>query len=305
MSANARTCSCPAKVNLALSVGSPRSDGYHPIASWMLALDFADALSLRPLPAGETSRFNIHFTPQAPRPQAVDWPLEKDLTFRVHQLAQQQAGRDLPVDMQLAKVIPAGAGLAGGSANAAAMLVGLNEVFSLQWDLATLRSLASQLGSDIVFLVEAMYRRPSAIVSGVGEQIQPLDAAAVRNLALVLVFPPFGCSTADVYGMFDQQYADELREPDLARVRRLAETSPLQPQEIFNDLAEPACRVAPPLAKLRHQLAESTGRTVHVSGSGSTLFFVAQNHNDAQTLSATLRKQMQLPTVATGVFEAT
>ena len=290
------TLACPAKVNLALSVGSPRpADGYHPIASWMATLDFADAMTLAALDAGP-SRFDLHFARDAPKPQAIDWPLEKDLAWRAHRLLEQHVGRPLPVAMTLAKRIPAGAGLAGGSSNAAAMLVGLNRLFELQLPEAALAELATKLGSDIAFLVAALHGRPAAIVTGLGEQVTPI---APRALHLVLAFPRFGCPTGPVYKAFDQSLASASRPPAVERVRELAGATAVASESLFNDLSEPACIVAPELAELREALAARVARPVHVSGSGSTLFFLARDADEAARLAQAVRESPGLPAVAT------
>ena len=114
------TLACPAKLNLTLAVGPPRSDGMHPIASWMVVVRFADTLTLKEIEGDST--FDIHFADDAPRHQEVDWPLEEDLAFRAHALLQREADRDLPVAVTIKKRIPAGAGLGGGSSDAAAVM---------------------------------------------------------------------------------------------------------------------------------------------------------------------------------------
>jgi 4-diphosphocytidyl-2-C-methyl-D-erythritol kinase len=96
---------CPAKVNLALSVGAPRADGYHPIASWMVAIDLCDELRLEPQPDGSTSTYTIAWAANALRASAIDWSLDKDLTVRAHRLVEQHVGRPLPIAMQMTKRI--------------------------------------------------------------------------------------------------------------------------------------------------------------------------------------------------------
>ena len=111
------TLRCLAKVNLALSVASPQASGLHPIASWMVAVDFADTLTLHRLEAGP-SRFSVVYSPLAPRVEEVNWPQEKDLSFRAHALLEKHADKPLPVQAAIEKMIPTGAGLGGGSSDA-------------------------------------------------------------------------------------------------------------------------------------------------------------------------------------------
>jgi 4-diphosphocytidyl-2-C-methyl-D-erythritol kinase len=123
------TIPCPAKVNLALSVGGPTPDGYHPIASWMVAIDLADELTLER--ADGDSTYDIAWSDDALRPSPIDWPLESDLIVKAHRLVEAEIGRPLPARATLRKRIPVGAGLAGGSTDGAAMLKALRQLFDL------------------------------------------------------------------------------------------------------------------------------------------------------------------------------
>ena len=193
---------CPAKVNLALSVGRPNRVGLHPIASWMVAVDFCDSLILRGA-AGQDSSYHIEFAHDAPCPQEVDWSIDKDLTYRAHECVSLQVDEPLPVDLTLEKRIPAGSGLGGGSSNAAAMLVALNQLFRLGLDKNQLLQSSQQLGSDVRFFTSALNGQPSAIVSGTGETVE--EAPLRSELHLVLILPPLRCPTAQVYEAFDRE----------------------------------------------------------------------------------------------------
>ena len=286
---------CPAKVNLALSVGAADATGMHPIASWMIALDFGDTLELTAV-AGTQSRFDIRFDAEAPQPQPVDWPLEKDLAFRAHALVQAEVGRSLAIDAVLRKRIPAGAGLGGGSSDAAAMLVGLNTLFDLNLPNETLLRCAAELGSDVVFLVAALLQSPSAIVAGRGEQIETTPLA--RAIDLVLILPPLQCPTGPVYAAFDA-IADMNAIAETQRIRKIATCLPIDPEALFNDLAEPAQRVTPSLRTVIASVTAATKRRVHVTGSGAAMFIVADSGEDARSLAGLITTATNLPAVAT------
>jgi 4-diphosphocytidyl-2-C-methyl-D-erythritol kinase len=289
---------CPSKVNLALSIGATRDDGLHPLASWMVAVQFADHLRLER--AESRSAFDITFADDAPVPAKVDWPLEKDLAFRAHRLVEQRVGQPLPIHATLRKRIPAGAGLGGGSSDAAAMLAGVNTLYGLGLDRAALVELARRLGSDVAFLIGALQGEPSAIVSGVGET---LEAAPLNELIhLVLIFPPFGCPTGAVYGAFDRLHpAASIAHPagDLERVRTLAATLPVPQDAPFNDLAEPACTVRPELGEFQRKLTSELQIPVHITGSGSTLFVIAPSALTAKVLARKVTATGDLPAIAT------
>ncbi|MCE9590279.1 MAG: 4-(cytidine 5'-diphospho)-2-C-methyl-D-erythritol kinase [Planctomycetes bacterium] len=291
------TLDSPAKVNLALSIGSPIPPrGYHPLASWMVAVHFADRLDVRR--AQGNSRFELSFADDAPVRSVVDWPLEKDLAFRAHRLLEEHAGRPLPVHLTLRKRIPAGAGLGGGSGNAAATLVAVDRLFGLHAGEAALRGLGGKLGSDVAFLVGALLGSPSAIVTGLGETIEPAPTAEL--LHLVLIFPGFGCPTGEVYQAFDQLHpVNAARAPDVVRVRNLTTVSPVPQDGPFNDLAEPACRVRPELARIQRELTQALALPIHITGSGSTLFVIAPSATAAKPLARKVTAVSGLPAIAT------
>lgn len=286
---------CPAKVNLALSVGAADATGMHPIASWMIALDFGDTLELRAT-SGTNSQYDIRFDETAPRPQPIDWPLEKDLAVRAHALVQAHVGRPLAIDASLRKRVPAGAGLGGGSSDAAGMLVGLNTLFDLDLSEATLRELAAQLGSDVVFLVAAMLGSPSAIVTGRGEQIEAMQLGSAIDLVLIL--PPLQCPTGPVYAAFDAS-ASNNATADPQRIRTIATHLPVETDALFNDLAEPAQQVTCDLRSTIASVVAATGRRVHVTGSGAAMFVVATSPEDAHELARSITTATSLPAVAT------
>lgn len=289
---------CPAKVNLTLSIASPLANGYHPLASWMVAVAFADQLRLARAASGKSS-FHLAFAKDAPMPGAVDWPIEKDLAFRAHRLLEERAGRSLPVELTLTKHIPAGAGLGGGSSDAAATLVGVDRLYELRTPLADLKTLATKLGSDVAFLVGALNGEPSSLVTGLGESLEALPIREVIHLVLIL--PGFGCPTGEVYRAFDTAHPHSAgkRDADAARVRAIASRWPVPQDAPFNDLAEPACAVRPQLRDIRDRLTKELGIPVHITGSGSTLFVIAPTAQTAKALARKVTAVTGLAAVAT------
>ena len=286
----------PAKLNLALSVGPPGADRMHPIASWMVTVDFADDLHLTRLDAGRDSLYAMLWAPDAPRPSDIDWPIRKDLAVRAHLALERHVGRPLPVRMKLEKRIPVGGGLGGGSSNAAAMLRGVRELHQLAVTDDELAEVARTLGSDVPFLV----RGGSAIVEGLGERLEhhehPPDVHAV------LAFPAAACPTGPVYGKFDLMRPDASLQA--ARVRALAAAGAPAHDAPFNDLADPAIAVTPSLADEIAEFQAVAGRRVHVSGSGSTLFVLCDGRPEADHLAEQVRTRCALPAVATSARTA-
>ncbi|XAL99484.1 hypothetical protein OT109_18130 [Phycisphaeraceae bacterium D3-23] len=264
---------CPAKVNLALSVGAPHADGMHPIASWMVPIVLSDTLTIRrSFEPGAPDTFKVRFAEDAPVRQPVDWPLESDLAYRAFCAVEERGIRDLPMEVDIEKRIPAGAGLGGGSADAAGMLVGLNMVFGLEMDGSTLMRIASRLGSDVMFQLSTQLIGSGAVVTGTGERIEPLPVQP--RTPLLLILPPFGCSTPAVYRAFDEADGPSApREPDADRVWDLVNQSLTPRSPLFNDLAKPACTVQPDLQQVLDK-AHVLGLSPHITGSGSAVFCV-------------------------------
>lgn len=281
---------CPAKVNLALAVGKPRAgDGYHPICSWMTPVSFYDELLIAPSD-GQT-RFAVRWADDAPQTSPIDWPIEKDLAFRAHGLMEEAAGEELPVSVLISKRIPVGAGLGGGSSDAAGMLLALNELFSLGRSVEQLAALATKLGSDVSFF---LHGPRGVMVSGVGEVCQAAPLAKAADLVLIL--PPLHCNTAAVYRAFDELKPDA--HADEADVRALSGATLLMDDELFNDLAEAAFTVEPRLREVHQACQVAAQRRVHVTGSGAAMFAICRNEQEAKDVAAEVTRQANVPAVA-------
>jgi len=265
-----------AKLNLALSVGAPidapgtSHHGYHPICSFMHAIDLFDEIEIERLGDAEPSRFDIKWIGEDGSVSPVKWEVEKDLVFRAHAALEEHVGVALPCVIRVLKSIPAGGGLGGGSSDAASVLVGLDQVFGL--GVSELLMLAIKLGSDIGYFIDGSPPPRAAIVSGFGEHIERVDANHSGN-EITLIIPPFGCSTGLVYGAFNKESPSAIDE---SRVRQLIPADTLDDSTLFNDLASSACAIAPELEDLISRLRETIGQAVHVTGSGSTLFVLGR-----------------------------
>jgi len=267
-----------AKVNLCLSVGAaitegPRA-GMHPIASWMAAIGLADEIEVEALGEGGPSRYRVSWADGTP----ADWSVEDDLAVRAHRLLEREAGRALPVALEVRKRIPAGGGLGGGSSDAAAVLRAVDELFGLGVGVERLRGLSAALGSDVAFFLDEVPigspPRP-AVVTGVGDEV---ERTAAVSAALTLFVPGFGCATGAVYRAFDGLVAAGSGTGSVRTeaVRRAAAAGRVDEALLFNDLAAAAEVVTPELGRVRSALAAARGGPVHVSGSGSTLFALGE-----------------------------
>lgn len=279
------TTHCPAKLNLTLAVGSPRPDGLHPIASVMVALDFGDDLHLRQLD-NEPSVFTRRFADDAPKHQPIDWPIESDLIFHAHALLEKEAGKALPIACTVDKRIPAGAGLGGGSSNAAGMLVGLRSLFDLSISDDELLRVAQSLGADVTFLAHALLGHTAAIVTGIGELIAPIDT--IPAFDAVLVFPDGTCPTAAVYQSFDAALGNQPRQiPHQLHAQR---PEPGRLPDAHNDLTQAAIQVCPAITTAIQAITPLACES-RLTGSGSCIFAITKTKQQAAAIAETLIQQ--------------
>lgn len=290
-----------AKVNLALAVGRPVGEkGYHPIASWMACVDLRDDLHLLALDPSRASRYAILWHDDAPKRSDIDWPITKDLAVRAQHAIEERVGRRLAVQLKMDKRIPVGAGMGGGSSDAAAMLLALRDLYALDTDNDALRDIAMTLGSDIAYFIDESDTPRPAIVQGFGERIERL-APSVQPRWLTVLFPSVACPTGEVYRAFDQ-LSDMDHSLANDEVRALANSGAIDGDALFNDLATAACAVRPALGELRAAAARSAESPVHVTGSGSALFVVSRDEEHARWLVDHLREDLSVPVRALRVF---
>jgi 4-diphosphocytidyl-2-C-methyl-D-erythritol kinase len=187
---------------------------------------------------------------------------QDNLVLKAHRALEAKTGRSLDTRFHLRKNIPVGGGLGGGSADAAAALVGLNELHELGLSPAELLEVARPLGADVAFGLVGGVARGTRY----GDVLQSVPfPETLRNWKLVLVFPKFGCSTPQVYKLWDQDPSLEARG---STERFLTvEDSRAKLALVANDLEKPAFRLYPELAILKESM-----RSLGLSGSGSTLF---------------------------------
>ncbi len=250
----------PAKLTVSLRLTGVRGDGYHLLEAEMVTLDLADTLYVTDGDGLEVSLEHlaphgpVDGAPRASHRPAIGVPAGDDNLVR---RALAAIGRRAHVE--LVKRIPPGAGLGGGSADAAAVL---------RWAGCDDLAVAARLGADVPFCVVGGRAR----VTGIGEVVAPL---AHVERSFVLVLPPFGVDTASVYRAADELVA--ARGGTWGRGH--PDSGSLSPEEATNDLEEAALLVEPRLAAWRDALAEATGAAPRLAGSGST-WFVAGSASD-------------------------
>jgi 4-diphosphocytidyl-2-C-methyl-D-erythritol kinase len=265
-----RTLSAPAKVNLHLRILGKRSDGFHALETRMTRISVADEVTLTGLPTGEVTYLTCSDT---------SLPCdESNLALRALRGLEAATGSSRSWHIHLEKHIPSGAGLGGGSSDAAAVLRGVNEMLGSPLSLAALAEIGGALGSDVPFFLYDSV----CDASGRGEIVTPV--AWPHQLTLVLVKPPFGISTPWAY----KHWASSVELPAV----------PYQTQhcawgEMVNDLERPAFQKHLLLASLKTWfLQQPETEAALMSGSGSTMFAVVKEGRDAHALAERVAAQV-------------
>jgi 4-diphosphocytidyl-2-C-methyl-D-erythritol kinase len=244
-----------AKLTLSLRVLGRRPDGFHDIEALTASIGQPhDTLAVR---AGD--RPGVRF--ELETDDADDVPATRtNLAVRAVEVILAAAGRDDGVDLTLSKRIPAGAGLGGGSADAAAALVVTRQLLDLDVDDASMVALAATLGSDVPFCLYG----GAAWMRGRGELVEPVELA--RGIPMLLAVPPFRLSTPAVYRMWD-----ELGGPRSDRPVPAPPPIATVQAELANDLEPAAERLEPALREFRERFERAAGRPALLAGSGSSL----------------------------------
>ena len=235
-----------AKLTLNLRVTGVRADGYHLLDSEMVTIDLNDTLEFAPGDGFRLTGASGLSVPDGP----------DNLVRRALALLGRRA------DVTLRKRIPAGGGLGGGSADAAAVL---------RWAGSADLALAARLGADVPFCLIGGRAR----VTGIGEGIEPLPFQPVEGLPYTVLTPPFGVSTVDVYRAWDR-----LGGPTGTGA---------------NDLEAPALAVEPRLARWRDRLGDATGATPMLAGSGASWFVAGAHPGDGRVVVRVARPPAPAP----------
>ena len=269
----------PAKINLCLSVGPVREDGFHPLATVYQAVDVYDEVRASAV-VGDTLSVTVHF--DADRGIEVDAVPEDDnnLAIGAAKLLREKTGTAAGAALAIRKVIPIAGGMAGGSADAAAALVACNELWGTGLTRGELEIIAAELGSDVPFLIHGGI----AMGGGRGEVISPVLARGSYHWVFAIAAE--GLSTKSVYAEFDRLNADrDVPDPevpgDLLAALRAGDAEALG-DALSNDLTEAALSLRPELAATLDVGLECDALGAILSGSGPTAMFLARD--DAHAL---------------------
>jgi 4-diphosphocytidyl-2-C-methyl-D-erythritol kinase len=256
-----------AKVNLTLEVHGERGDGYHEISTVLQAVDLCDRLVV------EEAESLTLATDASVVPAGDD-----NLVVRAARLLGEAAGFERGARITLDKRIPVAAGLGGGSSDAAATLLGLNQLWGLRWGAARLGEVAVRLGMDVPFFLG----RGRALATGRGERLTRLPSGGAY--ALVLVNPRFPLATRDVYGRVTPAVFSD-GSPSRAMVAALRRRSAvLVAQSVYNGLEAVVGPAYPAIGRMKAALLDAGALAAVMSGSGPTVVGVARSLDHARQI---------------------
>jgi 4-diphosphocytidyl-2-C-methyl-D-erythritol kinase len=266
-----------AKVNLGLRVHGRRPDGYHEISTVFQTVSLRDTLSFQA--AADGSLNLVCSDPSIPDDNS-------NLVLRAASALRERFGVSQGARVELEKVIPAGGGLGGGSADAAVTLAALATLWGIETDAGELAETGARLGADVPFFLTG----GTALGTGTGTDIRPLEDAP--QMHLVIVAPGVHVSTAEAYGA--------LGAPALTKVGALVNLSVSRTEADFpdslcdvwsNDFEAVVVRLHPEIGRARERLVGSGAARVMLSGSGSSVFGVFESKGEAERASEALKAE--------------
>ncbi|NBS32614.1 MAG: 4-(cytidine 5'-diphospho)-2-C-methyl-D-erythritol kinase [Planctomycetia bacterium] len=275
----------PAKLNLSLQVLARRPDGFHEIESLMVPVTLHDQLRLKRQPEGVFTlqvRFRGRLAQGNGRQLARDVPTDdRNLAIRAVRLLAERAGVTAGLAIELDKEIPSGAGLAGGSSDAAAAMQAAAGLWGLDWSAERLAALSAEIGSDIPWF----FARSAGLVAGRGEQVLPVTG--IRPLPVVIACPAEGLSTAAVYAACQPDASRRGEAAALAAALAAGELRRALPL-LENMLEPPARRLAPTVDRLLSMMSRLGAVRPLLTGSGSACFSLCRTSTEARRLASRL-----------------
>ncbi|ELR97729.1 4-(cytidine 5'-diphospho)-2-C-methyl-D-erythritol kinase [Gloeocapsa sp. PCC 73106] len=288
----------PAKINLYLEIIGMRTDSYHELVMILQSIDLADLIEIRPSVTDAIKVYCEH--PEVPcTPDNLAYKAASLMQRQFPKIAANYGG----VNIFIEKHIPVAAGLAGGSANAAAVLVGINMIWELGLTQPELREIAATLGSDVPFCIGG----GTAIATGRGEKLDPIPD--LTTLAVVLAkYRSLSVSTPWAYGAYREEFGVSYPTDAQSFLKRsqsvhsgplvqaiVSRDGPQIGKLLHNDLEKVVCPEYPQVSHLRQTMASLGGLGTMMSGSGPTVFTLCASLEEAQSLKTQLINEIANP----------
>ncbi|MBU4556836.1 MAG: 4-(cytidine 5'-diphospho)-2-C-methyl-D-erythritol kinase [Actinobacteria bacterium] len=265
----------PAKINLYLAVGATRPDRYHDVTTILHALEFGDEIVMRPADSlSLASDIDLGI------------PTHENLAYRAAQAFAVALGRKADVAIRLTKRVPHGAGLGGGSSDAAAVLLGMAHLWDLEGHEATMYSVAAALGADVPFFLDG----GGALYDGRGDRL--VRSVPALALPVALIRPPVAISTAEAYRAFDG--LAQPTAPGPAAVIEALErgSAEMLGAALYNNMTDAALRLAPVVADALALCQAAPGvQGAAMCGSGSAVFALCESDAAAREVTTSARER--------------
>lgn len=276
---NSITLKSRAKINLSIDVLGKRQDGYHLVEMIMQTIDLYDLIEIN---EKDNDQITIKST-------SDEIPLDcNNLVYKAANLIKKTFNINKGVEIHIKKNIPVAAGMAGGSSNAAAALVGLNKLWNLNLSNQQLEKIGLKLGADVPFCING----GAVLASGIGEELTPIKGLT-KDVCILVCKPDLFVSTKEVYECIDSKDIDKrpnnkfliecLKNED---TRQLAEN-------MFNVLEGVAMDKHPVIQQIKDIMTNNRALGAMMSGSGPTVFGLYENREDAVKCKAILEKQFK------------
>lgn len=266
-----------AKINLSIDVLGKREDGYHLVEMIMQTIDLYDLIEIN-----ERQDNNILI-----KSTSDDIPLDSDnLVYKAAELIRQTFNIEKGLDIYIQKNIPVAAGMAGGSSNAAAVLVGLNKLWNLNLSEERLEEIGLKLGADVPFCIKG----GAVLAEGIGEKLTPIKGLN-EDVSILICKPDLFVSTKEVYECLDSKQIDKRADNQfLIQCLKNNETKKLA-ENMFNVLEEVTVDKHPVIQQIKDIMMKNKALGAMMSGSGPTVFGLYENKADAVKCKSVLEKQ--------------
>ena len=268
-----------AKINLSIDVLGKRQDGYHLVEMIMQTVDLFDKIKI----------FSLKEDTIILESNSSDIPLDsRNIVYKAADLIKKQYNINKGVKINIEKNIPIAAGMAGGSSNAAAVLVGLNQLWELKLSLEELKELGLKLGADVPFCIEGN----AALAENIGEKLTNIDGLS-EDTYILICKPELFVSTKEIYQEIDSKIIE--KRPDNKLLINLLKENKIEEiaSNMYNVLEEVTKAKYPIISEIEKTMIENNALGSMMSGSGPTVFGLYKNKEKAENCKKILLKSFK------------